>query len=84
MIAYSLSISSTPWKRIYFPILLVVFSWIPFVLLAQPVNDKCEAATYMPIEVYGTSFYCMEDSIDDATPDPLDVEIFDVSLFPTV
>ncbi len=84
MIAYSLSISSTPWKRIYFPILLVVFSWIPFVLLAQPVNDKCETATYLPIEVYGTSFYCMEDNIDDATPDPLDVEIFDVSLFPTV
>lgn len=53
-------------------------------IYAQPVNDKCEMATPLPLDAFNGTFYCIEDSIDGADPDPLQEEVFDVSLFPTV
>lgn len=53
-------------------------------IYAQPVNDKCEMATPLPLDAFNGTFYCIEDSIDEADPDPLHEEVFDVSLFPTV
>src|SRR5688572_17347047 len=58
--------------------------WMQSGIYAQPVNDKCATATTLPLDAFNGTFFCIEDSIDGADPDPLSVEIFDVSLFPTV
>ena len=33
-------------------------------IYAQPVNDKCEMATPLPLDAFNGTFYCIEDSID--------------------
>lgn len=62
------------WMLLFFPVFVK----------AQPINDECETATYLPIENYSYNFYCLEDSLDGADPDALINESFVMSAFPTV
>ncbi|MBL0008511.1 MAG: hypothetical protein IPP25_15375 [Saprospiraceae bacterium] len=48
--------------------------WMQSTIYAQPVNDKCEMATQLPLDAFSGTFFCIEDSIDGAQPDPLHEE----------